>query len=682
MGNMPTLPLVPMINDLASGVSLSLGDEAGDQFHLLQEAYREKGDAIVDKHEPVPGSQSLFNPFKIFKYSKFGLSDYNLDLHFDTPNSSMNQNDRAAMSGLSNGDSYSAPGEGGGTVTSGGYGEMAANFQPFSDTRRWMENPTATNIIQWSNLQTQADNTAISPTPYATTDFLWCKHYGKVPNNRMLTLRRYALPVEDNLQIRPDKGPLVPTAQAVSWYGTDLGNPLNSILGLSWGMNWTEDKSKVQDITGNEISVEDIAAAAGVDDPKVINILKTQVFSGSGGKVDILKLAGYDTEIQKYIREAYSNDGPYWNRVLGPVNVIDSTKRRDRGFTKQKGITMKFHYSLRSYAGINPKIAFLDLYSNFLSLTMNTAPFWGGGARYFQKTGVTLPGFGIENKMLDGDVIGAISLGSKQIQQAAQQNIEQLVAFAQSINAGNYKGSNSDKAIEERRKELDQGFLDNVPEGETDPISKLLAPRVGELLRKPLIYRAILDGRAVGEWHLTVGNPMNPMAVIGNLCLTTASVEFGEVLGIDDFPTEVTFTVNLDHGRPRAKQDLESIFNLGNGALGYSQLPPPPSASNSYGDNNTQKMNSAYGGRVDASTNPDQIGNKVTESVDDAGMGYEGVTNTNLNSNVSDSENAVNSEQLDALVKHYGKRVTAMYGEGFGNSPILKDYFTELKTKD
>ena len=667
----------------AAGVSLTLTDEAGDQFHLLQEAYKAPGDAIVDKHEPVPGSNSLFNPFKIFKYSKFGLSDYNLDLHFDTPNSSMNQNDRAAMAGLSNGDSYAAPGEGGGTVTSGGYGEMAANFQPFSDTRRWMENPTATNIIQWSNLQTQADNTAISPTPYATTDFLWCKHYGKVPNNRMLTLRRYALPVEDNLQIRPDKGPLVPTAQAVSWYGTDIGNSLNSILGLSWGFKWKNEESKVQDIAGNEITVEQIAAAAGQENNKdFINILKSQVFSGSGGKVDILKLAGYDKEIQEYIGKAYSGDGPYWNRVLGPVNVIHKTKIRDRGFEDQTGIVLKFHYSLRSYAGINPKIAFLDLYSNFLSLTMNSAPFWGGGARYFQKTGVTLPGFGVENKMLDGDVIGAISLGSKQIQEAAQQNLETLVAFAQSIAAGKYDGSNKDKAIEEERQKLDKEFLGYVPEGETDPISKLLAPRIGQVLRKPLIYRAILDGRAVGEWHLTVGNPMNPMAVIGNLCVTKASVEFGEVLGIDDFPTEVTFTVNLDHGRPRAKQDLESIFNLGNGALGYSQLPPPPNASNSYGDNATQRLNSAHGTTVDAATSTETVGNEVTENVDEASMGYEGVTNTNLNSNISDSENAINSEQLDALVKHYGKRVTAMYGEGFGNSPILKDYFTELKTKD
>ena len=667
------------------GVLMNMTDEVDQQMFLLEQEARQEADAIVDKHGKVPGSLSLFNPFKVFRYSKFDPTgeSYNLDLHFDTPNSSLSQNDRAGLSGL-HAESYGPSPDGKATL-----GQLEQNFKPFSDVRKWIENPTASNIIEWSRLQTQADNTAITPTPYATTDFLWCKYYGKVPNNRMVTLRRYPLPVEDNLVVKPEKSPLVPIAQAVTWYGTDIGNPLSSILNLSWGMKWTPRDAKVQDITGNEITVEELAAAAGVEDEKTISILKSQVFAGSGGKVDILKLAGYDASIQDYVRKAYTADGPYWNRILGPVNVIDRTLIRDRGFTDQKAITLNFKYSLRAYGSINPKIAFLDLYSNFLSLTMNTAPFWGGGARYFQKTGITLPGFGMENKMLDGDVLGAISLGTKQIQEAAAQNIKALVAFAKEIQSGKW-GDKDGQRVQDRKEALDESFgnkriVDEQGNVSADPISKLLAPRIGEVLRKPLIYRAILDGRAVGEWHVTIGNPMNPMAVMGNLCLDTCSVKFGEVLGIDDFPTEVEFSVTLKHGRPRAKQDLESIFNLGNGALGYSQLPQPSSTRNSYGVGTGVQLGAISGNNEGLNIDPQGVNNGPTEAAGSS-ADIAGVSDVNMGNSTAQDYTVGNNEaegtKLTALVDRYSTRVSQMYGTGFGNSPVLKDYFTELKTKD
>jgi hypothetical protein len=36
--------------------------------------------------------------------------------------------------------------------------------------------------------------------------------------------------------------------------------------------------------------------------------------------------------------------------------------------------------------------------------------------------------------------------------------------------------------------------------------------------------RALLTGEPVGNWHLTVGNPLNPMMVIGNLICTGMKV--------------------------------------------------------------------------------------------------------------------------------------------------------------
>jgi len=542
-----------------------------------------------------------------------------------------------------------------------------AILKSFNEVKKKMENPTASDIIRWSHL-----GEAMTPVPYSPQDFLWCKYYGKVPNNRLVTLRRYPMPIEDDIRIHDDKAPAIPIAQAVSWYGTDIGNDLNKILNVTWGLKWDERVSNVQDIAGNEITVEQIAEAAGLttaDNAKIINILKTQVFSGNGTQ-DILKLSGYDVEIQKYIKDAYGSDGPYWNRILGPVNAIDRTLIRDRGFEKQPDVVVNFEYSLRSHGGINPKIAFLDLLTNFLSLTYNTAPFWGGGARYFQTTGVTTPNFGMENKILDGDVAGGLTEGAEQLAALAQKNINDLVEFAKEIAGGAFgkEGAYDAKAIQDKRSELDKKFAGNA-----DPISKMLAPRLGKLMRKPLIYRAILDGRAVGEWHLTVGNPMNPIAMIGNLCLSDVKMKVGETLGIDDFPTEFSFEVTLKHGRPRAKQDIESMFNLGKGRMAFDQLAPPASSSNSYGESNTRKQNAVYEGKNPE--NPTSAGTVHTNAdTKDVGLSS---TSQSVGFDVTGGVG-----NLGQIVDRYKRQVGNMYGSFYEASPVLTDYFKALKTKD
>ena len=50
---------------------------------------------------------------------------------------------------------------------------------------------------------------------------------------------------------------------------------------------------------------------------------------------------------------------------------------------------------------------------------------------------------------------------------------------------------------------------------------------------------ALLTGDPVGDWHLTIGNPLNPIAMIGNLIVEDAEYEFSNELGPDDFPIKM-----------------------------------------------------------------------------------------------------------------------------------------------
>ena len=54
---------------------------------------------------------------------------------------------------------------------------------------------------------------------------------------------------------------------------------------------------------------------------------------------------------------------------------------------------------------------------------------------------------------------------------------------------------------------------------------------------------------------------------MGNLYCDGATMTMGDGLGYDDFPMEVKFEINLKHGKPRDKGDIENMFNAGQGRI-------------------------------------------------------------------------------------------------------------------
>ena len=77
--------------------------------------------------------------------------------------------------------------------------------------------------------------------------------------------------------------------------------------------------------------------------------------------------------------------------------------------------------------------------------------------------------------------------------------------------------------------------------------------------------RAMISGEPTGDWHLTIGNPLNPIATIGNLYCEQMVVKFGDILGADDFPNEISFELTLKHAQKRDKASIESFMNAGRG---------------------------------------------------------------------------------------------------------------------
>jgi len=387
-------------------------------------------------------------------------------------------------------------------------------------------------------------------TPYRYTDFLYCKYYGVIPNNYLITLRRYGAPTYDNLALPLAAGDAAmrndvqytfkPIAQAVTWMGEETENKISEMLGFEVNMTWDKFKSEVSVVQGNEQEAADSGSKLITTASKFLTIT-SGIFGGNVNSQAQKQNAQFDP---------YAN-GPYSHRVFGPVNVIDSAYKRGRGLDFKQSFNLNFHYSLKSIAGINPKAAMLDIMSNMLQLTYNNAAFWGGANRYFPNKPIyPFPGGNAGmNAWYQGNPVGFLNAFSKQIKDTGV--MAEIGKF--------FSDLSKDPLTALKNMATGNGALQTGMK----LITRGKAPDIVGM-------KSLLTGEPIGEWHMVVGNPYSPTMMIGNLICTGAKFQFNDILGADNFPTELKVTITMEHGRPRDKGDIESMFNSGEGRIYYA----------------------------------------------------------------------------------------------------------------
>lgn len=390
-----------------------------------------------------------------------------------------------------------------------------------------LRNPTASYLI---NTLKDKDLPAYQ---YNFADFALAKYYGKIPNNYMVTLRRFPMPVEDNIVspniIGPDGSKITKgmpdLARSVTWMDEATGNKLGDILKFDVNLAWKKVTSEMQTMTGNR---------GGAVGSKIANSGLLSTIYGTA--------QGMDAQGIQRARNGFDPvKGTYPNHVFGPINVVKDIMVRDQGLDFNQGFDLKFHYSLRQIGGVSPKIALLDLLSNLLVLTYNNGNFWGGATRGGGgANAMGMKPFGDPSKLKSGDFGGY--LGS--ILGGAVKGAENIFKDFDFKNPGNIVEQFGNSAL---GKNLIGGGL-----------MKLFGTPQGSEAVK-----AFITGDATGQWHVTVGNPLMPIAVIGNLICEKTVFDFGGEMSYEGFPTEMTMTVSLKPGRPRDKADIERMFNGG-----------------------------------------------------------------------------------------------------------------------
>lgn len=470
-------------------------------------------------------------------------------------------------------------------------GAVSAAARNFSkNSTDVLSNPTANRLIDWGSKVSAS--TSVGFQPYSYTDFMYCKYYGKIPNNRLITLRRYPFPIGDSLRLGGERRNAIPVAQAVTWFGGDTANTLNSLGVFNWDIPWTTinavDGSTGQTIEGNEITLNELlnlVKKVGTGGDQIASAITAAYVGTVGTDAQMQQASGYEEKIQRYQRNLYDQtSGPYWNRIYGPVNVITKSTRRERGIQtgwESNPIVLKFHYTFRSFNGMSPKIAALDIISNFMNLTYQDAQFLGQLARYFPK-------LGIKFDPTTTEAIGNIltSWGSTH---AGNNSQEFGTIWANLVGAVKLAGS---KIVS-----------DPLGVGQKVLQTGLMRPDLlGGTIPDLISIKSALSDRPVGEWHIVVGNPMNPIFVMGDLLCSDVKMVWDDELGPDDFPTGVMFTVTLRQGKPRDKTAIERMLNHGQTKLTAGAL-RTSSADDTFGEQNNKAWNSL----TNSETTPDKL---------------------------------------------------------------------------
>jgi hypothetical protein len=416
--------------------------------------------------------------------------------------------------------------------------------------------------------------------PYNWKDFLYCKYYGTIPNNYMLTLRRFPTPMRDNMSL-PDsvknsdqyrrEGAGRPVAQAVTWFGGDTGNKLSEILKFTTGIKW-ESKTQENSIT-QEAFDKGIFESLPFNLVDIAQLLSDRAPEDAAAAQEVISLLALVQDPNSTVErqnlayalrdKAVTNGGPLSEFIWNTVDVVDKTYYRGLGLTfSDNPITLKFTYDLTSVGEVNTKAAMLDLLGSLLAIGTNYGRFLTPNIRYDNG----FPAIGFPG-------------GDAGLAEFYRDPANWFSKYWDKFQAGQSKAKPADpQTIGGTNQTTGTGTTSNTAAADDYSRASPAIQRAADIaiqksfLEKVQLPLSFLTGAPIGEWHLVVGNPCNPIAMIGNLICETVDIDFSDKLGPDDFPTEITATFTLKHGRSRERGEIESMFNRGDGRLYQSNI--------------------------------------------------------------------------------------------------------------
>lgn len=403
------------------------------------------------------------------------------------------------------------------------------------------------NNFKDPSIETIVENMNSYPsTKISYADFVYCKKLGTAPNNRLVILRRFFQPVDDNLFDSPYANTSQqPMSVMVTWFD-------EFPFQIKYGEDWTRHTAGILEEFANTIS--SLSPSFGGKTGRATTLIKEigRTASSEGGSnisSPWLKSLWY-----QFINGLYKNSSnqipPNFKNVLTEANpnlIRQSVIKQGLSFSIR--IDLEFTYVMRYANGIDPHIAMHNIIANAIRMGTSTS------VTIFPKSTEFAPDF--ITQLNEGHVIGALKLVYE--------------------NVSNYLNNLFNDAKETVKKNTSVDDIKNTVSGTSlndvfNSIDKSSFSRqLFSLFRFRLTAAVQADlGTPSGSWHVTVGNPFNPIASVGDLVIASSggmNMKFNKELSYDDQPTEVTFSIQLENARPRGAQEIEQIFNAGRGRI-------------------------------------------------------------------------------------------------------------------
>jgi hypothetical protein len=451
---------------------------------------------------------------------------------------------------------------------------------------------TNCSITELVNQSSKENGGVLGQARYRYIDFMYCKDLGKISNNHLITLRKFAHPIGDaifetGIGSKSENGPVAgDIGHLVAWFNTD-DNKLEDILNYEYQATWKELNSKIDQQT----SQEDDESRGVIGD--MLNIFSPRYnlgVAGGGSSASWNRFLGYFGI--KSIGGTYANNdvalGRNYdnNKVYTPKNTVQDTHIYEGKLVFKQEFSLTFSYKLRAYSNINPKSAFLDLIGNIMEVTYHKGHFWSG------KNQILGPqphptGWKKANQIIDsvssgvGQFMDNLASGNfNAIKNQAASTGNQMIDKMKNSFAGKAAEQAASGDVTGAAKTLVSGLAEAASQlyqglssvGVGDAITGLFKNKLG----RPALYAfdSLLPENNTGLWHVTIGNPKNPIMAFGNLILTDAKITHSGPLGLDDFPTELKVTVSLKHARSRDAVEIGKMYTKGQNNI-YVSLASP-----------------------------------------------------------------------------------------------------------
>lgn len=417
---------------------------------------------------------------------------------------------------------------------------------------------------------------------YKLADFMYCKNLGKVSNNHLITLRRYKVPVGDNIYYMSNTGDednlfscLPDVAHMVTWFGTD-DNKLSDIVKMTFNATWKpieveesaqnvpsqadSEKTGILGMVANTLNpAYNKAVGAGVSgNHNLTSWLGSKHFLGN---VNFGKPGQYEGN------EALTNYDKH--KIYTPKNTIQSNHYYEGKILFNHEFTLNFSYKLRSYDNLNQKSAMIDLINNILLTTFTRGTFWGGSVKL-----IGAPGNNSSLKKMNAfvdETWDKLAGFAENVLTGAVNWQELLGSLSDAVGAMVNSAGDAAKKFWNEPTSVAKEYGEKVVDfWQKHDFSTAVKGALKNTLGRPALYaiNSFVSGENLGLWHVTIGNPLNPIMVIGNLIVTNTELSFGDCpLGMDDFPTEIRCAVTLKHCKPRDLTDISRMFTKGEGTI-------------------------------------------------------------------------------------------------------------------